>query len=62
MNTQIAQTMLMKLRALVGRLVAYWWRLLAPLPRKFRVPVSILSGALLFYTLMVVTKPQTKPY
>lgn len=38
------------------------YRLLSPLPEKARLPVSIISGSVLFYALMVVTNPKTKTF
>ena len=38
------------------------YKLLAPLPEKARLPVSIIGGSVLFYALMVVTNPKTKTF
>ena len=38
------------------------YKLLAPLPEKARLPVSIIGGSMLFYALMVVTNPKTKTF
>ena len=46
----------------VQNLAQLVYRLLSPLPEKARLPVSIISGSVLFYALMVVTNPKTKTF
>ncbi|MEC8316307.1 MAG: biotin/lipoyl-binding protein, partial [Pseudomonadota bacterium] len=46
----------------VQNLAQLVYRLLSPLPEKARLPVSIISGSVLFYALMVVTNPKAKTF